>query len=122
LIAWCTPHRVFAFCWPVASMRACDGKALVSLGYTFGTAFSPPGPLHFVRCGVSCCSAVRDLRRLPPPSLGVSSLDLGRLLASGPFFFAISAGPTQRLNFGPGCGMPRRYAPRHSLGGGAIRP
>src|ERR1043166_998103 len=46
--------------------------------------FSSPY-LHFVRCGVPYCSAVRDLRRVPPPSLGVSSLDLGRLLASGPF-------------------------------------
>src|SRR4051795_9425362 len=43
------------------------------------------GPLILVRCDVRYCSAVRDLRRLPPPSLGVSSLDLGRLLASGPF-------------------------------------
>src|SRR5947208_16566011 len=92
-------------------MRGCGGKALVSLGYTFGTAFSPPGPLHFVRCGVSCCSAVRDLRRLPPPSLGVSSLDLGRLLASGPFFFARARD------------LPSRERPAlELLGGRPIRP
>src|SRR5262245_18942491 len=34
-------------------------------------------PLRFVRCGVCCCGAVAIA--LPPPSLGVSSLDLGRL-------------------------------------------
>jgi hypothetical protein len=39
--------------------------------------------LHFVRRGVNYCNAVV----IPLPSLGVSSLDLGRLLyASGPFF------------------------------------
>src|SRR3954454_16531241 len=104
LIAWCSPHRVFAFYWPVGSMRPYGAKALVCRDYTFGTGFSPPAPLHFVRCGVSCCSAVRDLRRLPPPSLGVSSLDLGRLLASGPFScrFAkcLSDGQAQRCLHG----------------------
>jgi len=45
-------------------------------------------PLHFVRPGAkypSCGSA----SALPPPSLGVSSLDLGRWRASGLFFDSI---------------------------------
>src|SRR5579863_6161399 len=43
--------------------------------------------LRFVRRGVYCCSAVaRELLPLPSPSLGVSSLDLGRSSnVSGPF-------------------------------------
>src|SRR5271169_880713 len=45
--------------------------------------------LCFVRRGVCCCSAVaRGSLPLPSPSLGVSSLDLGRSRkVSGPFSF-----------------------------------
>jgi hypothetical protein len=44
--------------------------------------------LRFVRRGVCCCSAVaRGFLALPPPSLGVSSLDLGRSPCERPFFF-----------------------------------
>jgi hypothetical protein len=39
--------------------------------------------LHFVRCGVFYRNAVA----IPLPSLGVSSLDLGRLHCERPFFF-----------------------------------
>ena len=47
--------------------------------------------LRFVRRGVSYCSAVaRGFLALPSPSLGVSSLDLGRSRkVSGPFLFAL---------------------------------
>ena len=51
--------------------------------------------LHFVRCGVSYCGAVA----IPPPSLGVSSLDLGRSATGGPFFCrwrVIGGEPTRR--------------------------
>jgi hypothetical protein len=46
--------------------------------------------LLFVRRGVYCCGAVaRGSLALPSPSLGVSSLDLGRSRnVSGPFSFA----------------------------------
>src|SRR5579862_8512951 len=46
--------------------------------------------LRFVRRGVSYCSAVaRGFLALPSPSLGVSSLDLGRSRkVSGPFLLA----------------------------------
>src|SRR5262245_24385838 len=36
--------------------------------------------------GAYCCSAVTRLVASPPPSLGVSSLDLGRLHRRRPFF------------------------------------
>src|SRR5437764_1004901 len=87
-----SPRRGSVCSRPAGSTPPCAGNALWPSGHSLlEPVFRIGGPLHFVRCGVSCCSAVRDLRRLPPPSLGVSSLDLGRLLASGPFFFAISA-------------------------------
>src|SRR5271154_358402 len=48
--------------------------------------------LRFVRRGVSYCSAVaRGFLALPSPSLGVSSLDLGRSpQVSGPLLFVFS--------------------------------
>src|SRR6202050_1770916 len=48
--------------------------------------------LRFVRRGVSYCSAVAGgFLALPSPSLGVSSLDLGRSRkVSGPFLFLFS--------------------------------
>src|SRR5207245_11741177 len=46
-------------------------------------------PLPFVRRGVYCCSAVTRLVAFPPPSLGVSSLDLGRLHPRAAPFFGI---------------------------------
>ena len=43
--------------------------------------------LLFVRCGSILVQRGIELRLdSPPPSLGVSSLDLGRRLADGPFF------------------------------------
>jgi len=43
--------------------------------------------LRFVRCGSILVQRGIGLRPgSPPPSLGVSSLDLGRRLADGPFF------------------------------------
>src|SRR5271154_352254 len=47
--------------------------------------------LRFVRRGVSYCSAVaRGFLALPSPSLGVSSLDLGRSRkVSGPFLLGL---------------------------------
>ena len=53
--------------------------------------------LNFVRRSVCCCSAVaRDSLSLPSPSLGVSSLDLGRSRkVSGPFYYqALFSGGT----------------------------
>jgi len=54
--------------------------------------------LRFVRRGVSYCSAVaRGFLALPSPSLGVSSLDLGRSRkVSGPFLLAFGFLPAVR--------------------------
>src|SRR5262249_32112897 len=48
-------------------------------------------PLCFVRRGVYCCSAVTRPVAFPPPSLGVSSLDLGRLHPRAASFFGLFA-------------------------------
>src|SRR5207245_11554584 len=59
-------------------------------------------PLPFVRRGVYCCSAVTRLVAFPPPSLGVSSLDLGRLHPqAAPFFALFSVVPSAGLDYPP---------------------
>src|SRR6201993_3805601 len=59
--------------------------------------------LNFVQRGVCCCSAVTgDSLALPSPSLGVSSLDLGRSRkVSGPFSFQRNVGLFSRRAIGP---------------------
>ncbi len=59
-------------------------------------------PLRFVRRGVCCCSAVaRGSLSLPSPSLGVSSLDLGRSRkVSGLFLFRRHSGRPGRVGTG----------------------
>src|SRR6266478_7219684 len=60
-------------------------------------------PLHFVRPDAkysSCGSA----SALPPPSLGVSSLDLGRWRASG-LFFVLGAFFARAIDPGQPCGL-----------------
>src|SRR5882757_10711319 len=49
--------------------------------------------LIFVRCGVGYCNAVA----IPLPSLGVSSLDLGRSSVSGPFFWPAGIGTAKAI-------------------------
>jgi hypothetical protein len=47
--------------------------------------------LRFVRRDAILLQRGNELRSFPPPSLGVSSLDLGRLLCKRPFFLVFSA-------------------------------
>src|SRR5262245_51139475 len=79
-IAWCSPRRPppCLLQGPFICARASHDVASLEINKTLGK--KRQHHLPFVRCGVFYCSAVtRFASRLPPPSLGVSSLDLGRL-------------------------------------------
>src|SRR5271155_3545011 len=75
--------------------KAASGRrrqSLLDMGQIAGKNSRPtvPRDLYLVRRSVCCCSAVaRGSLPLPSPSLGVSSLDLGRSRkVSGPFSFS----------------------------------